>query len=54
MIGFTSEVHIYLNDSKVEVGNRNDTVKYLIQSITNKKIELLDMDTKERAVLKKQ
>jgi len=54
LFGFSSELHINLNDSKIEYSQKSDTITYVIKSFDKKKIELNNSTTKERVILYKQ
>ena len=54
LFGYSSEVHINLNDSKIEYSQKRDTIKYLIKSFDKKKLKLKNSKTKEQVILYKQ
>jgi hypothetical protein len=53
LFGYSSEVHINLNDSKIEYSQKRGAIKYLIKSFDKKKIELKNTKTKEKVILYK-
>lgn len=54
LFGFSSEVHIHLNESRIEYSQKTETITYFIKSFDKKKIELKNSKTKERVILYKQ
>lgn len=54
LFGYSSEVDVYLNNSKIEYSQKEGTIKYLVKSHDKEKIKLKNIKTKERVVLYKQ
>ncbi|MDG2072999.1 MAG: hypothetical protein P8J28_00175 [Polaribacter sp.] len=54
LFGYLSEIDVLLEKTLTKYSQRNDTVKYLINSINNNKLELKNIKTKEKIILIKE